>query len=451
MKYDIGIIGGGPGGYVAALRGAQLGAKVVLFEKDTLGGTCLNRGCIPTTTLLKSADILRQAEKADKFGVSVGPIVLDYKKVKGRKDSIVSQLTGGVAGLLKKNGVEVIYKEAKIAGKGRIEAEGDIYETGAIILAAGSRPSRPPIPGIEHAVDSTWMLEQSSLPTSMAIVGGGVIGVEFAAAFRAFGVKVTIIEMLPKVLNMADDMVIASAQKLLEREGIEVITGAKVEKIGPCSITYETEEGSFTKAVDVVLAAVGRVPETDGPLLKLLGIQQERGRVVTDSYMRTTVPGIYAIGDVNGTSMLAHTASREGIVAVNHIMGQDTAPMQYERIPSCVYTTPEIAWIGMTEKEAAAMELDYLTGEFPLAGNGKALVEGETLGRIKIISLKKTGEILGAHLVCPHATDMIMEIGACMEAEGTIDDIRAAIHPHPTVSEGMWEAAEDERDMAIHW
>ena len=293
MKYDIGIIGGGPGGYVAALRGAQLGAKVVLFEKDTLGGTCLNRGCIPTKTLLKSADILRQAEMADKFGVSVGPIVLDYKKVKGRKDSIVSQLTSGVAGLLKKNGVEVIYKEAKIAGKGRIEAEGDIYETGAIILAAGSRPSRPPIPGIEHAVDSTWMLEQSSLPTSMAIVGGGVIGVELAAAFRAFGVKVTIIEMLPKVLNMADDMVIASAQQLLEREGIEVITGAKVEKIGPCSITYETEEGSFTKAVDVVLAAVGRVPETDGPLLKLLGIQQERGRVVTDSYMRTTVPGIY--------------------------------------------------------------------------------------------------------------------------------------------------------------
>ena len=354
MKYDIGIIGGGPGGYVAALRGAQLGAKVVLFEKDTLGGTCLNRGCIPTKTLLKSADILRQAEMADKFGVSVGPIVLDYKKVKGRKDSIVSQLTSGVAGLLKKNGVEVIYKEAKIAGKGRIEAEGDIYETGAIILAAGSRPSRPPIPGIEHAVDSTWMLEQSSLPTSMAIVGGGVIGVELAAAFRAFGVKVTIIEMLPKVLNMADDMVIASAQQLLEREGIEVITGAKVEKIGPCSITYETEEGSFTKAVDVVLAAVGRVPETDGPLLKLLGIQQERGRVVTDSYMRTTVPGIYAIGDVNGTSMLAHTASREGIVAVNHIMGQDTAPMQYERIPSCVYTTPEIAWIGMTEKRSSS-------------------------------------------------------------------------------------------------
>lgn len=447
--YDIGIIGGGPGGYVAAIRAAKLGAKVVLFDDGTVGGTCLNRGCIPTKALLKSARMYQEMKEAEEYGIQASAVTVDFPAVMKRKDDIVRQLTSGVAGLLKKNGVTLIRERAVAGNRNTIHAGGESYAVKNVILATGSVPARPSIPGIEYAHDSDYVLTLEQLPDSMVIIGGGVIGVEFASIFRTFGAAVTIVEMLPDILNTADTAVIEYTQRLLKKAGVEIICNARVTQIDAEGLVYEKNGSRGRVKATLVLAAGGRVPNTDPVMLDRLGIRHERGRIETDEKMQTSVPGIYAIGDVNGRSMLAHTASREGEAAVDHILGR-FSPMDYGQIPCCVYTTPEIAWIGMTEQEASALGIPYQSSTFPMAGNGKSLIEGESDGFIKLLSDLRTGEVLGAHLVCAHATDMIMEVGILMKLEGLAEDIADSVHPHPTVSEAVMEAAAGLAGMAVH-
>lgn len=449
MTYDIGVIGGGPGGYVAAIKAAQLGARVILFERDSLGGTCLNRGCIPTKALLKSAELFRQIQEAGAYGISVGGYHVDFPGAMRRKDGIVRQLTGGVGALLKKNGVTVVMQEATLLNKNSIRAGGETYSVNNVILATGSKPAKPPIKGIEHALNSDDVLSMERLPSTAAIIGGGVVGVEFAAMLASLGTKVTIVELLPSILSMADDAVIETAESLLQKKGVEIVTRARVREILPDGLLYEGGSGIVKIAAEIAVIAAGRVPDTDVHQLDQLGIAHDRGRIRTDARMRTNIPGVYAVGDLNGISMLAHTASREGVVAVKNILGQDCL-MSYDAIPSCVYTTPEIAWIGMTEKDAQRMGIRYKAGVFPMAANGKSLIEGETEGFIKLIADASTNELIGGHLVCSHATDMVAELGVMMHLEGTAEDIAETIHPHPTVSESVMEAAEALLGKAVH-
>lgn len=449
MRYDIGIIGGGPGGYVAAIKGAQAGADVILFEEDTVGGTCLNRGCIPTKSLLKSTRLLQEIREAGQYGIEVGGPKADYGKIFNRKDAVVKTLTSGVEGLLKKNKITIVKQRAELENRHSICAGKERYEVEHVILATGSVPARPPVKGIENALDSDGILEMKELPKSMIIMGGGVIGVEFAMIFQVLGVEVTIVEMLPGVLQMADEAVIAAAESMLQKAGVRVITGAVTEEVDTDGIIYTKDGERIRISSEIVMAATGRIPNTNIERLDILGIRHDRGKIETDMRMRTNIPGIYAIGDLNGRSMLAHTASMEASVAVSDIMGE-SVQMDYSRIPSCVYTVPEIAWIGITEKQAKELNIPVRTGTFPMSANGKSLVEGNTDGMIKLIAHEKTGEILGGHLVCLHATDMIMEIGILMGMEGTAADISQSIHPHPTVSEAILEAAEAIRGKAVH-
>ena len=450
MTYDIGIIGGGPGGYVAAIKAAQSGAKTVLFEEHNLGGTCLNRGCIPTKALLKSANLYKQISHASAFGINVDGISVDFGAVMKRKETVVKQLVGGISSLMKKNGVKVVSSRAELLGRNTILAGGESYECTNIILATGSKPAKLPIPGIEHAYNSDHVLSMEQLPQSIAIIGGGVIGVEFAVMLNAFGCKVTVIEMLPHLIAMADDMIIEQVEKQFKRSGISVITGAAVNEIYADGLSYQDADGIHRIFADHTVVATGRVPNVDTAMLDKLGIKHDRGRITTDLHMRTNVPGIYAIGDVNGKSMLAHTASREAVIAVNNILCH-TELMDYNIIPSCVYSTPEIAWVGLNERDAKKLGINYKTGTFPVMANGKSLIEGESEGMLKIIADAATEEILGGHLVCCHATDMIAEIAALMNVEATVEDICSTVHPHPTVSESIMEAAEAVFGKSVHF
>lgn len=449
MRYDIGVIGGGPGGYVAAIKGAQAGAKVVIFEEDNFGGTCLNRGCIPTKALLKSGQLLKEMQNAKSYGIQVGETAIDFDGIMARKNAIVNQLTLGVEGLLKKNKVTIVKAKATLGNRNTIYAGGERYEVSHVILACGSIPAKPPIKGIELAVDSDYVLDMKKLPKSMIIVGGGVIGVEFAVALSMFGVSVTIVEMLPSVLNMADTMVIKHAEQILKEQGVQVICNVAVQEILEGGLLYKSGNEVQKAEAELVLVATGRKPNVCKEQMDSLGICYSQKGIETDVHMQTNVPGIFAIGDVNGKSMLAHTAMMEGAIAVKHIMGE-TATMHYDRIPSCVYTTPEIAWIGMTESEAKKLHISIKVGTFAMMANAKSMIEGEASGEIKLIMDERTGEIIGGHLVCCHATDMIMEVGMLMGMEGVGDDILNAVHPHPTVSEAIFEAAEALQGKAVH-
>ncbi|MDR1943663.1 MAG: dihydrolipoyl dehydrogenase [Synergistaceae bacterium] len=447
--FDIAIIGGGPGGYVAAIKAAQSGASCVLFEEDEVGGVCLNRGCIPTKTFIKSAHVLNTLKEAGAYGVDAGEFSLNYPRVLERKKNVVRQLTRGVAGLLKKNGVTLVRQRAEITSPGSIKTETETYEAKNIILATGSKPAAPPIPGIEHSVNSDYVLSMETLPKSAAIVGGGVIGVEFATYLSAFGVKVYIVEMLPDIIAAADSDVISVAGRMLKSLGVEVWTKAKVVSIDSGGLKFVNSEGAEQRLdAEMVLCASGRSPNTDVAMLDKLGVRHTRGAVETDGRMRTNVDGIYAIGDINGKWMLAHTASAEGAVAVENILGRE-AVMRYDLIPQCIYTMPEIAWAGLTEKQATEKGISFKKGVFPMMANGKSLIEGETTGFIKLL-VNESQEIIGGHIVCAHATDMIAEIAMVIQMKGTARDIAHTIHAHPTISETVMEAAEAVIGKATH-
>lgn len=468
-NFDIAVIGGGPGGYVAAIKAAQHGKRVCLIEKSELGGVCLNQGCIPTKTLLKSVEVFNSVKKSNEFGVvglDVSGASIDMTKLQQRKYGVVKRLTGGVGMLLKANGVKVYKGSAAFLDKKTLRINDEEIVAENIIIATGSTPSKLPIPinGGQncpcHApctsrdtctpiITSEEALEISEIPTKVVIIGGGVIGIEFAYIFANLGSKVTVIEMMDRILPMVDEEITTEVSKMLKGLGIDLYTEAKVTEICGSKVTFEHAGAAKDVDASTILVAVGRVPNTDGLNLEVLGIEMNRRAIHVDEGLRTNVPGIYAIGDVNGSSMLAHTASMEGIIAVENILGNNLA-MDYTKIPSCIYIQPEIASVGLTEKEARENYGDIKVGKFPLSANGKAVVEGEAKGMIKVIIEPEFNEILGVHMYGIHATDMISESVLAMSLESTAEEITFAIHPHPTVAEIIPEAFHAAIGKAIH-
>lgn len=455
---DIVIIGGGPGGYVAAIYGARLGAKVTMVEKADVGGTCLNWGCIPTKALLATADILSQIGEAKGFGINVQGYTFDLAQAMSRKDKVVHQLRSGVESLLQANGVRLIRGTGDIVAPGQVRVTGQGEQTIAtrsVIIATGSVASALPIPGIDAdgVINSDQAVTLQTVPKRLLTIGGGAVGVEFGDIFHRFGSQVTIVEILDRLIPMEDAELGKSLQRSLEKRGIRAMVGSSVERVttdgGEKVVTVATGDKREEIHVDTVLVGVGRVPNTRGLGLAKLGIRTERGRIVADERMQTNVPGIYAIGDVVGKMMLAHVASHEGMVAVENAMGGE-ARMDYKAIPRCTYTRPEVAAVGLTEEAARERGDEITVGRFPFSANGKALCVGERDGFVKVIADKKYGEILGIGIIGPHATEMIAEGVLAIGMEGTVEDVARAIHAHPTLSEAKMEAALDVLGKAIH-
>lgn len=453
--YELVVIGGGPGGYVAAIKAAQLGLKVALIEKEVVGGICLNHGCIPTKTLIKSSKVYKTIMHSKDYGVTIdGEIKVDWKAMLKRKDQVVRRLTGGVSSLLKKNGVELIKGEAKVISKSKIEVGDETLETKNLIIATGARPIVPPIPGLKEAYEkgivktSRELLVIKELPKSLVIIGGGVIGIEFATIFANLGTKVTVIEKMDGILMNFDADITETYRKILKKDKIDIHTGAEVKKVDGNQVTYVEENEEKTIEGEAILLSVGMRANSEG--LEALGLTMNRGMIETNDRLETNVENVYAIGDVNGKYMLAHVASAEGITAAENIFGKDSE-MNYDRVPNAVYGVPEIASIGLTEKEAKEQKLDYEISTFPLAANGRSLSENEKDGFIKLIISPKYKEILGAHILAYSASELIAEIGVTLELEGTAHELAHTIHAHPTLSEIVMEAAHGAIDKPIHF
>ena len=460
-QFDVAVIGGGPGGYIAAIRCAQLGKKTALIESRDLGGACLNRGCIPTKTLLHTAELYDEVKNHGReLGLSGAELGYDYAVLAARKDSVVSKLRRGIESLVKGRKITLIKGSAAFTGPRTLkvtDAAGTVTEYGAanIIIASGCEPSSIPVPGADlpAVLNSDAVLSLTAIPDSAVIIGGGVIGIEFATLFNSLGKKITIIEMLPRILNGMDQSVCDAMTKLLSKRGVEIHTNAKLLEIktAPCGAVCAYEENDAKKEAmgSIVIMAVGRRPVSKNLNLAAAGLAENRGFITVDEKMATNVPGIYAIGDVTGKVQLAHVASAQGMVAAAAIAGKKAA-MSYGIIPACVYTNPEIASIGKTEVQVKEAGLPYKTGTFPAAGNGRSLIMNAADGFVKIISHADTGEILGAHIMAPRATDLIGEIAVSMKAEATIEEIAGTIHGHPTVNEMIMEAAHDVEGLCCH-
>ena len=466
QPYDIVIIGGGPGGYVAAIRAAQLGAKVALVEMDRVGGTCLNRGCIPTKALVRSVEVLQLVDQAPAFGVIVEEPAFDFARIMARKNEIVARLVGGVEELLKTYKVEVVSGTATIPKPGMVlvKPASDApsptsnlqpLTSKTIVIATGSVPARPPIAGLDApgVLTSDDILELEEVPDSLAVIGGGVIGLEFASIFHALGTRVTVLEMLPTLLPTVDGELARRYKSHLQQEGVEVHLRARVEEIRPKGdrLAIRVADSGQEVEAEKVLVATGRVPYTEGLGLDELGVKRERGAIVVNESMATNVPGIYAIGDVTGGVMLAHVASRQGEVAVENILGHPVA-MDYRAVPNCVFTLPEIAGLGLTEEQAKAEGLDYEVARFPFSASGRALTIGETTGLVKLICERESGKVLGMHIMGPQASDLIAEGTLAIQMGATARDIAQTIHAHPTLPEAIMEAAKAAAfGQAIHY
>lgn len=455
------VVGGGPGGYVAAIRAAQLGGKVTLIEKNKLGGTCLNVGCIPTKVLLHAAEALTEAKHMDNLGIQVSVNGIDWKGVQSRKEAVTNQLVSGVTGLMKANKIRVIEGTASFASKTALEV---VKKDGTkenvpfdkVILATGSVPAVPPIPGVKEnaaCVDSTGALAFDHVPETLLVIGGGVIGMELATAYSRFGAKVTVVEAMPKLLPMMDGELTAMLRKKMEASGVTILTEAKVQSVeaAPVGAKVQVEVGGKVESFEVekVLVAVGRRTDTEALGLDKVGIAHDRGRITVNDKMETNVPNIYAIGDCLGKVMLAHVASAQGEVAAENALGE-TAVYDGKTNPSCVYTDPEFAGVGLTEEKAKEEGIPYQVGKFPLMANGKALIMNGGEGMIKFIIGKEYGEVLGVHILGPRATDLIGECALAIGMEATVDEIYATIHAHPTVTEAVREAALAATKRAIH-
>ncbi len=454
------VIGGGPGGYVAAIRAAQLGARVTLVEKDKLGGTCLNVGCIPTKVLLHTAELFNELDHVKELGIDVKNPRVDWKTLMKRKERIVAQLTGGVKGLLVSNGIEIVKGTASFRSSGEIGvdwADGNTMniEADSFIIATGSVPFVPPVPGthLPGVITSSEALSLDVVPKSMVIIGGGVIGVEFASIYSSLGCSVTIIEMMDQILpNMEEELADILKGSLLSR-GVKVNTQAKVTSINKDGIGLQVrfEEKGAEKAVSAekVVVAVGRRPNTAGLNLEAAGVRLNKDRIIVNDRMKTAAENIYAVGDCTGKMMLAHAAFVQGVAAAENIMGKDTK-MDYKTVPSCVYTQPELASVGMTEKLALERGHDIKVGRFPLMANAKSLIMNQTGGMVKVISDKKYDEVLGVHILGPRATDLITQGALALRLEATLEEIISTVHAHPTVGEALQEAALAADGAAIH-
>jgi dihydrolipoamide dehydrogenase len=455
----VAIIGGGPGGYVAAIRAAQLGAEVTLIEKNVLGGTCLNVGCIPTKALLHSAGLYRDMLRSKNAGITANP-ELNFDQVQTNKKEIVGRLVSGVSGLMKANKIKVVHGSASFANAHTLtinnnKAADEEISAEKIIIATGSIPSIPPIPGLDLPVciDSTGVLSLKQIPESLLIIGGGVIGVEMASVYRAFGSQITIIEMLPEILPVIDLEMAKQLRQRMEMDGIEIYTDARVlsvkEENDQAVVRVEIKNHEEIFWANRVLVAIGRRANTTGLNLENAGIQTERGAIIVNNRMETNISGVYAIGDCNGESMLAHVASSQGEVAAENALGGN-CKYDGKTNPSCVYTEPELASVGLTEVQAKEKHIDYETGIFPLTANGKALIMNGGEGMVKIIADKKYHEVLGMHIFGPRATDLIVEGALAIRLEATTEELISTIHAHPTLGEGLREAALAVEHRAIH-
>jgi len=456
MKQTIIIIGGGPGGYVAAIRAAQLGAVVHLVEQDAMGGTCLNVGCIPTKALLHSAGVLSEIQKAKRQGITAENISFNWAEMQRNKAGIVKKLVRGVSGLLSANGVIVHNCKAELYSDRSVVLEtGEIISGDHIILATGSIPTVIPFPGynLPGVLDSTGALSLQHLPRSICILGGGVIGCEFAELFSSLGVAVTIVEMLPAILPTVDTEIAEIVRANLTTKGISIhtntrLTGVELAESGLMGVA-ESDGQTLRIDCEKVIVAVGRRANTSGLGLEKIGVLLNRGAIAVNDRFETSVPGIYAIGDCNGRMMLAHAASAQGEAAVEHCFGKSDS-LNHSIIPNCIYTSPEVAGVGQTEEQIEKMGIRYHVGRFSLSGNGKSLIEGCTSGLIKLI-VAEDETILGAHMIGPRVTDMIAEVALAMQLGAKATDIANTIHAHPTLSEAVAEAAMDAENKAIHW
>ncbi|OLN33442.1 dihydrolipoyl dehydrogenase [Desulfosporosinus metallidurans] len=449
MNYQVGILGGGPGGYVCALRAAQLGLSVVIIEGERLGGTCLNRGCIPTKALVKSADLWREMGRAEEFGLFVGEKRVDYAAVIARKDQVVKGLVGGVEKLMKAANVRVIkgWGEFKEAGQISVTMENGVehIQVENVVLATGSTPARIPIPGagFPGVVTSDELLEELELPKRLVVIGGGVIGLEFASIYEAFGVQVSVVEMLPTLLPTLDEEIPKRLTPLLKRSGMEISTKTAVKEIRQTgeSLIVQVEDAKGVREIpaDRVLLSTGRRPNLQGVDIDKLGLETEKGAIKVNVQMQTNLPHVYAIGDVVGGIMLAHVASAEGIVAAEHIAGCSVA-MSYKAIPSAIFTYPEIATVGYAEQELKALGKVYRISKFPFSANGKALALGESIGLVKILA-DQEGVIVGASIMGPQASSLISELVIAVEKGLKAEEVARTIHAHPTLPETIMEAA----------
>jgi dihydrolipoamide dehydrogenase len=461
-QYDVVIIGSGPGGYVAGIRAGQLGMKVAVIEKDPfVGGTCTHRGCIPTKALLENADIFEKIQRAKEFGITVGDVRLDFKAGQDRKQAVVDKNAKGIEFLFKKNKVDRVTGFGRIAERGVVEvvAEGQQPKrltAKNIILAMGSVPRD--LPHIKadgkRILNSDHILLLQEVPKSMLVIGAGAVGCEFASIFSRFGTKTTIVEVMPQLLPIEDDEIAKEFTRLFKKKGIEVFTDAKVESAQVSNtgvkVVVSTKGKQQTFDVDVVLSATGRRAVTENCGLEKTKVKVERGFVQVDPYMRTAEPNVYAIGDIVPTPALAHCASAEGILAVEQMAGIEARPINYDHVPNCTYTDPEVASVGLTEKKAKERGYDVKVGKFPFTANAKARILGESGGLVKFVSDKKYDELLGVHIVGPRATELIAEACAALELEATSESIARTIHAHPTLSEALMEAAEDVAGHSIH-
>ena len=455
------VIGGGPGGYVCAIRMGIHGKKVILIEKDSLGGTCLNRGCIPTKALLQSAETYLACVNAAEFGVNTAGVTFDLNVVDERKKKIVNTLVRGVEGLLKARKVEIVHGAAKLASATSVEVTLDdgskkTYTAGNIIIAAGSVPSAPPIPGIDgkNVITSNEALDVTDMSGSMIIIGGGVIGMELGTVYAAFGCKVTIVEAMPDILPNMDAEIVKQFRRAI-RKTMDIKTGAMVTNIGDegglKKVTFKIGDKEDSVTADRVLVAIGRRPATAELNLDAVGVKSERGRIGVNEEFMTSVNGIYCIGDANGKIMLAHAASAQGIDVADRIAGKPVHPgNKHSVVPSCIYTDPEIASVGKTEEQLKNENAEYNVSKFSFRGNGRSLVLGKAEGFVKILSSKKHGEVLGVHIIGPYATELIGECALAMRMECCVEDIAETIHAHPTVGESIMEAAEAGVYGAIH-
>ena len=456
MKYDIIVIGSGPGGYVAAIRASQLGKKVAIVEKAELGGVCLNWGCIPTKALLKSAQVFTYCKNAAHYGVAIeGEVKPDFEKIVARSRTVADTMSKGVAFLMKKNNIDILTGFGRLAGEGRVDVEGTLYEADAIILATGARPRQMPFMPIDgqHVISSKEALTLPHLPQSMIVVGSGAIGSEFACLYASLGVKVTVVEYMPQMMPLEDEEVSKAMERSFRKMRATVLTSTTVKAVrvvdGLCEVDIEGKKGAETLSAEVVLSAVGIKSNIENIGLEELGIAVERDKIIVDKHYQTSAQGVYAIGDIIATPALAHVASAEAIHCVEHICGLQPDAVDYSTIPSCVFTSPEVASVGMTEQQARDKGIEYKVGRFPFTASGKATAAGDRDGFVKLI-FDEQERLIGAHMVGATVTEMLGEPTLAKRLGATAHLIAKTIHSHPTMHEGLMEASEAAMGAAIH-
>ncbi len=461
MNYDVLVIGSGPGGYVAAIRASQLGMKVGVVEKENLGGICLNWGCIPTKALLKSAQVFEYASHAADYGVLASDVKPDFEKMISRSRDVAANMSKGIEFLFKKNKIDVINGFGKLKGKGIVvvtDSEGKSHEVTAkhIILATGARSRE--LPNLKQdgvkIIGYRQALALPKQPKSMVVVGSGAIGSEFAYFYNAIGTEVTLVEFMPNIVPLEDEEVSKTLERSFKKNKIKVMTSSSVEAVDTstdiCKVTIKTKKGEEVIEAEVVLSAVGIAPNTDGIGLEELGVEMANGRVKVDDFYRTNVEGVYAIGDIIPGPALAHVASAEGIACVEKIAGMDVHPINYKNIPGCTYTMPEVSSVGLSEKAAQEAGYEIKVGKFPFTASGKATAAGMRDGFVKLIFDAKYGELLGAHMIGGNVTEMIAELVVARNLETTGHELIKSIHPHPTMSEAIMEAAAAAYGEVIH-